>query len=237
MRMFDSSLKEVESELRKISNKRLYSPENGFYRSGLSVPIVRKRLKQGYSFSSLNGLDQLKIWDFVWKKSTMYEAMSQSLYFFQGRGLTKQEFVKIKTWVHRCSCWEHSDDLSKIYAQVVEDNPDWIVPHLERWNKSPSPWKRRQSVVSLLEYASKRKKALPFKKLIKFIDGLLDDEEYYVQKGVGWTLREIYNVYPRETLKYFDRNLRKISSIAYSAATEKLDKQTKSEFNRLRKAR
>lgn len=56
--------------------------------------------------------------------------------------------------------------------------------------------------MSLLEYASKRSVYLPFADIIAFLDPLLADDEYYVQKGVGWTIREIYNVYPKEMLQY-----------------------------------
>jgi hypothetical protein len=69
--------------------------------------------------------------------------------------------------------------------------------------------------VSLLEYASKRSRFLPFVKLISFVDQLLEDSEYYVQKGVAWTIREIYNVYPIETLEYLEKNILRIQPEAF----------------------
>jgi 3-methyladenine DNA glycosylase AlkD len=161
--------------------------------------------------------------------------MSLSIYPFQHKSLSKNEFEKIINWVDKCSCWEHSDDLSKIYAQVLEENPNWILPYYKKWNKSENLWKRRQSIVGLLEYASKRKKVLLFEELISFIQPLLKDDAYYVQKGIGWTLREIYNIYPKETLDFIEKNTLDISSIAYSAATEKINKETKQKLNVLRK--
>jgi len=65
---------------------------------------------------------------------------------------------------------------------------------------------------------------------------LLNDDEYYVQKGIGWTLREIYNLYPEPTKNFIHENIQNISSIAYSAATQKLDKETKQQFNKYRKS-
>jgi 3-methyladenine DNA glycosylase AlkD len=125
--------------------------------------------------------------------------------------------------------------LSKILALAVEQNPEWVLPTYRKWNKAKCLWKPRQSIVGLLEYTSKRNKVLPFNELVSFIHPLLQDKEYYVQKGIGWTLREIYNAYPVETLKYFNKNLLNIKSIAYSAATEKLDKKIKLEMNQKRK--
>lgn len=209
--------------------------KNNFRRLHMRVPVVRAIVKEKYAFFNLPSGDIVRVWDYIWKNTEWYEVAHQALYYYQHKTINKAEFVKIKTWVNRCDCWEHSDDLSKIYAQVVEDNPDWILPVFETWNRAKSPWKRRQSVVGLIEYASKRQSVLPFQELIKFVDPLLSDEDYYVQKGVGWTLREICNLYPSEALGYMQSNLILLHPIAYSSATEKLDKVTKAELNLKRK--
>ena len=205
-------------------------------RLGIRVPDVRRAQKTGYSFSSAPAEEQLEIWDHIWRHSSYYEVMSQALYAYQHRQLTRVEIATIRQWVERCTCWEHSDDLSKIYATVVEENPSWMVPALKSWNRSNNAWKRRQSMVSLIEYASKRSRFLTFEQLIAFIEPLLGDEEYYVQKGLGWTLREIHNAYPDETADYFNRRALAIAPTAWSAATQKLKKADKARLNAARKA-
>ena len=202
----------------------------------ITVPTLRSIIKQKtFSFQQLEIEKQLEIWNYIWHKSDYFESMSMAIYPFQHKTLKKNELDTLLNWVDKCYCWEHSDDLSKIFAQVLEENPKWILPVYKEWNQSDNLWKRRQSIVGLLEYSSKRKKVLSFKELIVFIKPLLNDSEYYVQKGIGWTLREIYNVYPKETIEFIDNQLLHISSIAYSAATEKLGKQIKQDFNLRRK--
>ena len=159
----------------------------------------------------------------------------QALYAYQHRELKQQEIATICQWIERCSCWEHSDDLSKIYATVVEENPNWMVPKLKTWNQSNNPWKRRQFLVSLIEYAGKRRRFLPFEQLIAFIEPLLGDDEHYVQKGPGWTLPEIHNAYPQETADYINRKVLAIATLAWSAAAEKLDKADKARLNAARR--
>lgn len=227
----------IDKMLSTFSHRKPYVIDDGPLRIGLKVPQVRSFVKKNFKYLENKSEHFLQFWDSTWKSSVYFESMSAALYFYQNRSLQEKEFKKIIKWADRCQCWEHSDDLSKIYAQVVEDKPKIILPQLTKWNQSKNPWKRRQSVVSLIEYSRKRKTVLPFKKLISFVKPLLSDEEYYVQKGVGWTIREIYNVYPKEMLEFFDRNLLAINPLAYSAATEKLDKKTKLQFNKLRKQR
>ncbi|HBH24113.1 MAG TPA: hypothetical protein DDY13_11910 [Cytophagales bacterium] len=38
--------------------------------------------------------------------------------------------------------------------------------------------------------------------MIPILEELITNPEYYVQKAVGWTLEELYNVYPVGTIKY-----------------------------------
>ena len=223
-------MKEVNNRLLALSHKEvgLNAPIS---RIGLAVPTVRAELKKDLTFIGASETEILQYWDKVWQQSPYFESMSLALYYYQHRSLSKNEVNQLKTWANRCCCWQHSDDLSKIYAQVVEEHPAWILPSFKAWNKAKCPWKRRQSVVGLIEYQSKRNRVLPFKQLISFIEPLLADDEYYVQKGLGWTLREIYNAYPERSLSYINKNLFNLSSIAYSAATEKLDKNIKQQMN------
>ena len=234
--MLSAALGEITAHTRSLAAHSAGElSEAGFRRLFIRVPAVRAALKNGYTFLDDSQASIIAIWDYIWRHSEWYEVAHQALYYYQHKTLSKLEFNRIKTWVNRCDCWEHSDDLSKIYAQVVEDNPGWILPVYQSWNRARSNWKRRQSIVGLIEYASKRKQVLPFATLIDFVDPLLKDGDYYVQKGVGWTLREIYNVYPAEALAYIEHNVTLINAKAYSAATEKLDKPTKARLNAERK--
>lgn len=209
--------------------------DDGLERIGLRVPVVREAFKREFGQSDHLTKKERDFWDKIWRDSRFMESMSLAIYAFQYRSLNKAELTLIKKWVSKVKCWEHSDDLSKIFALAVEENPDWMMATLKKWNKSKNLWERRQSLVGLIEYHGKRKKVLPFKTLISFIRPLLTDQEYYVQKGLGWTLREIYCLYPEKTMSFFEKNLNSIHSTAYSAAVEKLDKKTRQKFRLQRK--
>ena len=78
----------------------------------------------------------LDIWHYVYLDTPSYELGSRSLYAHPYQILSKKQFSKLTTWIKRCDCWKHSDDLSKIYADALEANPDWVIPELEKWNRS-----------------------------------------------------------------------------------------------------
>ena len=185
-------------------------------------------------FSSEPSEKRIEIWTHIWRHSDLMEVRHQALYAYQHRKLARAEVRVILGWIDDCSCWEHSDDLSKIYADVVEANPGWILPTLKRWNRADNPWKRRQSVVALIEYASKRKSFLPFEVMISQVMSLLDDEDYYVQKGLGWTIREIGNAYPAKTSEFMRRHVARLSSQAWTGATRKMDSRTRATLKAIR---
>ncbi len=117
---------------------------------------------------------------------------------------------------------------------MLEHDPGALMPVFEKWNASKKPWFKRQSLVGLLFYSRFRKRKPAVKVLLKFIARHLDDEHYYVQKGIGWALRESWNVYPRETFAFLEKNAGKIPPVGWTAATEKLARKDKSRLTKLR---
>jgi len=194
---------------------------------GLSVPQSRAALKNGYSFLKLPADNVLQAFDHIWFNARFFEQMSQSIYFYEKKSLPEEHFRTISGWVDRCDNWAHSDGLSSIYARALEETPDIVLPVLQSWNRSDNPWKRRQSVVSLLYYSRARKKTQTFEVMIKLVEALLNDNDYYVQKGLGWTLRELYNRFQDKTLTFISKNISVISPAAWQASTEKLPATTK----------
>jgi len=143
----------------------------------------------------------------------------------------------LREWPKTLNNWAHSDGLSDIFARCLELDKKRIYPELVKWNRSTNPWYRRQSLVSLFYYASMRKKLLPVSEVFPLIERLIKDDDYYVQKGVGWSLREAGNVYPKETLRFLREHIGDLRSYAFSAATEKLSVQDKQKLKALRSKR
>ncbi|MBS1647884.1 MAG: DNA alkylation repair protein [Bacteroidetes bacterium] len=205
---------------------------------GLSVPKQRELYRTNETIQALSLPKQMRIWQEIWQHSSCYEALAQALFFvLENRECFDAEelFTQTKKWVSRIDNWAHSDALSDLYASLLEKNAELVYPQLKIWNQSKNLWERRQSLVSLLEYSRKRKKVLPANSLFFLIKKLLHDHEYYVQKGVGWTLREVGNVYPNETWIFLQEHYADISSIAFSAAVEKLPATKKEFLKKLRK--
>ncbi len=206
---------------------------------GLRVPQLDEAMRTGFSFSKNEPKDLAMIWDRIWHLSDCYEVMSLALAWFcdsKQRVILKRYWPYLKKWSSRIDNWAHSDTLSGIYARILEGTPGLVYPTLVTWNGSKNSWLRRLSIVSLIYYSSQREKVLPLKKILVLLKPQLEFDHYYVQKGVGWTLRETSNVYPEPTYAFIEQNIKKLSATAFSAATEKMSQKQRAHLKGLRKA-
>lgn len=234
-------LNEVTKKTEKLKKNKFNSPN--VYNSNmkvlwLSTPQQRQLLSQGYSFSHLSTDSQAQIWADIFLNTDILEVGSQACFFFEGIKDTS-ELLKywpiLKKMANVIENWVHSDILSKIYARLLEYDKTRIYPQLVKWNISSNPWKRRQSVVSLFCYQQLRRTQPTRSMVFPLVSTLVDDEHYYVQKGLGWTLREAYQVYPKETLNFIHQNLTNISPIAFTTSMEKVDTRLKEKLKLARK--
>jgi 3-methyladenine DNA glycosylase AlkD len=197
---------------------------------GLTVPMQRSILKTGYSFSTLSLEQQLPLWDAIWKSTDVYEVLSQCIYFIEKNWLKLdaiEVWTTVRSWVEKIDNWAHSDGLSDIYAHLMEKMPEEIYGQYQQWNKSENPWERRQSLVGMLLYSKKRKTLLPATKLLDMVEPLIADKDYFVQKGLGWALREIGNVYPDETIAFLGKNCTILHPVAFATSVEKISPELK----------
>jgi 3-methyladenine DNA glycosylase AlkD len=218
--------------LREVSKHLAALPAN--------VPAHRKAARHGYTFSDNAFDEQLQVWDHIWKNTTGFWVRVHATFFLE-RHLKKQEQLEamwpvIVQWQDNVDDWGLCDALAKVYTKILEVAPGDVYRVLQQWNKDDDLWKRRQSVVSLLYYSRTKKTFLPFARLVALITPLLADGEYYVQKGVGWALRELRNVYPKEAHAYLLKHIRTVSPIAFTIAIEKVGEAERAKLKALRKS-
>src|SRR5688572_22518904 len=193
---------------------------------GIKFPILRKRVKQGFSFYQLTENQILEVWDYLWQTSPYGDVLFAALEYFAP--IVKKQvhpnlWSTVREWNKRVDNWCHSDGLSAIYSRILESNPVKVYPQIVKWNQSKNEWLRRISLVSLIHYSGKNAVYLPLNKVLPLVSNCLEDERYYVQTAVGWVLREMGNVYPKEIMKYLEIHADKMSSTTFSRAIGKMN--------------
>jgi len=211
--------------------------------TGHNAPQQKAAATQIESFLSNPDFSHSDIWNFweqIWTVCTSIEEKNLALHFWthpKNYALAKRKYRKLLAWAQNIENWLHSDYLSSLYVKFYED-PEIhksVDEVFEKWNRSKNPWLVRQSMVSIYYYSSQRKNPAPATLVLKRILPHLSHQHHYVQKGIGWTLRETYQVDKKTTEKFIFRNLSQIDPKAYSAAIEKHPKNEKLKLHELRK--
>lgn len=234
-------LKEVENSLHCAV---IHDPQYKAFRQkttkltvlGLRLPVMHEIERQGFKWYIDDENVMLDQWTRIWNQSNVHEVLSLPLFYYRRHleRLDKTHWHVMKRWIERVENWEHSDSLCALYSIMFERYPKLVEPTLRQWNRSKNPWKRRASVVSTIYYASPRRTPPPRQTILPLVEPLLRDPDPYVQKGVGWQLREAYKLWPREILNFLEVHALELPAITFSYATEKLSHKDK---QRLKKQR
>lgn len=197
---------------------------------GVRVPSRRRRVQQGFSFSSLPQEDVLNIWDGIWKSSNNGDVMHCALDYC--RPIIRKEVMPgwwplLRTWINRVENWAHADDLSGIYARFFAADQEGLLPQIRSWIASDELWTRRVGLVSTIRYTGKNAIFLPAELAFRLVEPTLDDHRYYIQKGTGWVLRELQQAYPTEFVAFLNTHLHRIGASALTRAIEKLPRENR----------
>lgn len=205
---------------------------------GLSMPQVNELAKHDYTFVSLPPDEQLKIWLELYHSSETHDELSIALSWMtrpKNMKLLMENQKELFRLQDRVDNWATSDSVSELIAAFSEVNPAAHLKQLQKWNRSRNPWERRQSLIGAYCYARKRKKPMSAANVYPLIENLIIDPHFFVQKAVGWVLREVEQVDPKGQRKFLRKHLSELSSAAYTTATEKFPHEEKDELKLLRK--
>lgn len=195
-----------------------------------NMPSLRNLLKEDFLVSKKNSkADLYNEFRNLWLESNYFEAKMIALYWldYQSIDFLIDNSKDILSWAELIDNWAHSDTLCNIYSRLYENDQKRTLSQYQKWNSARESWLRRCSMVGTFYYSRLRKIQPEYNVVKRLVSPHLSAPEYYVQKGVGWTIREMYNVYPDKTSSFIAKNIKKITPIAWVAASEKLPKKEK----------
>jgi 3-methyladenine DNA glycosylase AlkD len=89
---------------------------------------------------------------------------------------------------------------------------------LRRWSRCSDIWKRRSSIIAQLRF----KRATDLRLLYDCIEPSLDSREFFLQKAIGWALRQHAWTDPREVRRYVNRMDGKLRPLSRREALKNL---------------
>ncbi|KAB2333125.1 DNA alkylation repair protein [Cytobacillus depressus] len=175
--------------------------KNHFRFLGIKSPERKALMKQFFQESGV--LKQEFQPDFVtalWDKEEreyQYAAMDYLERFL--KKLDRQYLPLIEQLIQTRPWWDTVDLLaSKAVGAIAAKNPEVIAESIEGWAYGDHLWLRRTAILFQLKYKEKTDEDL----LYRYIRQNKEDKEFFIQKAIGWALREYSKTNP-DSVKSF----------------------------------
>ncbi len=117
--------------------------------------------------------------------------------------------------------WDLVDEASIRVGWILERCPKELRPKLIAWARGPDLWKRRTSIIC----QGRLRERTDLELLYACIEPSLGEREFFLQKAIGWALRDVAWFNPKETLRYVRAQRTQLSPLAKREALKNLLKQ------------
>jgi 3-methyladenine DNA glycosylase AlkD len=163
--------------------------KNHFPFFGIKTPERRKITTQflketGLINQPFNTKFVLALWD---KDEREYQNIALDYIDKKLQNISKEHLSLIEKLITTKSWWDTVDMLAqKPIGKIALESPEVIQESIEDWSTNENMWLRRTSILFQLKYKEKTNEEL----LYKYIKRNADSKEFFIQKAIGWALRE-----------------------------------------------
>lgn len=178
--------------------------KNKFEYWGLKSP-VRKELQKPFLLKAY--LPEQKhlerIMKTLWKKPQReYQYFAQELMAKYSKKLEKKDIDLIEYLVINKSWWDTIDFIaSNIIGPYMKKFPEERDGIIERWLASENMWLQRCCLLFQLKYKMDLDKDV----VVQVIHYLLGSKEFFINKAIGWILREYSKVNPVWVMEFAEK--------------------------------
>lgn len=115
--------------------------------------------------------------------------------------------------------WDYVDALAAHrIGPLLAAFPREMRKILRGWSRSPNLWRRRSAILCQLSFGKATDVAL----LYACIEPSLSSKEFFLQKAIGWALRQLARTEPREVLRYVNAHRAELSPLSQREALKHL---------------
>jgi 3-methyladenine DNA glycosylase AlkD len=116
--------------------------------------------------------------------------------------------------------WDYVDDIaSHRVGPILRDYPAPMRRKMVAWSKSANLWKRRTSILCQLSFKAETDLEL----LYACFEPSLGSQEFFLQKAIGWALRQYAWTDGAEIQKYVRRNRTCLSALSCREALKNIE--------------
>ena len=217
-----TELKALGTEERAVNEKRYLKSEIEHF--GVKVPEIRKLARRFARERRDLGKSEIEVLTHELWGRDVYELRKLAVNILAARvgvfGLDDVAFVE--GLLRRSHTWALIDDLSiNVVAPMLED-VDGAGVVRKKWSKDADFWVRRTAMLGLLPALRRGRDG--WEEFAGYADRMLVEEEFFIQKAIGWVLREVSKHSPELVFEWMEPRAELASSVTMREAVKYLPK-------------
>lgn len=131
--------------------------------------------------------------------------------------LTKDDLPKLERLVVTKSWWDTVDILDRVVGSLVADHPE-LEEVILKWSLSDNIWLRRVAI----DHQLLRKEKTDVQLMEKILLNNLDQTEFFINKAIGWALRDYSKTNPEWVARFIEKNKRRMAELSIKEASKYL---------------
>ncbi len=191
--------------------------QNKFVLLGIPKPKLKEIIKPYIKEGKKNELNW-KFIDICWKKNYR-EAQYVAIEYLGSliKLLTDNDLPRLKKLIVTKSWWETADSIDEIVGSIIFKNKQLEKEMLE-WSKDENIWLRRVSI----DFQQKYKEKTNQKILEQIIVNNFGTDEFFINKAVGWSLREYSKINKKWVKDFINRYKNQLHKLSIKEASKYL---------------
>ncbi len=206
----------LEAEFEKAANPQLSKEMAAYMRNqfaflGIKTPERRNIQKAFLHKEALPDKVELhKIVKHFWNKAEReYQYFAQELAQKYLKQFEPQDIELFEYMITHKSWWDTVDVIAvKLVGVLLEKSPEKIKEYVSKWISSGNIWLQRTAILFQLKY----KNDLDTELLREIILKLKDTNEFFINKAIGWILREYAKTNPQWVIDFTEKT--KLSNLS-----------------------
>jgi 3-methyladenine DNA glycosylase AlkD len=120
-------------------------------------------------------------------------------------------FIREGAW------WDFVDETAThMIRALILDHPEQTWPIVGHWNSSDDMWMRRASIICQVGARERTDE----RRLFRFCEACLHEEEFFVRKAIGWALRDYARTDASAVAHFVEQHRDEMSGLTYREATK-----------------
>lgn len=171
---------------------------------GIKSPLRKELEKQFFKETEILKVPFNK--DFVmglWEKDEReyhYAAITYTGKFI--KKLPKDLIPFLEMLITAKSWWDSVDSIAPLVGELARRYPEVIEETIDGWSVDDNFWLRRTAILFQLKYKQQTNESLLYDYIVKNADS----KEFFIQKAIGWALREYSKTNPVSVKAFIEGN-------------------------------